>query len=710
MPYKWPEKRQIIGTKVPRLDGAQKATGKAKYSFDRNLPGLLHGKILRSPHAHCRVLELDLSAAEKMPGVKASWVVKGPLVKDAQGKVLNELHYQGDEICALAAETEEQARDAIRAIKAKYEVLPHVANELQGLPNSKPGAEQAAGNVEDALKNSAAVVEGFYGCHVITHVCWESHGLVAHWKADDELLVYASTQAVVGTASALKQRFGANVKVTCETPYMGGGFGSKFGPDIQGFIAAELAKKAKRPVKLMLERDEEHMAGGNRPSAFAKVKAGAGADGKFAAFDAEDYGSGGNSSDGNFPLPYVWAPAARRRRHTDVYVNSGNKRALRAPGHPQGSTVTDQVMDDLAVKLGKDPVEFRLANLPTGGAFTVISPIYKTELELGAKRIGWKEKYHPPGDKTPGPIKRGLGCAVNTWGGAAGGAQANCVVAADGSVEVSIGSQDLGTGTATLVPLVAAEILGLQISDVKGRIGVSTYPPAGGSGGSTSCGGVSLAVAVACYKALEELYKKVAPQLGAQPADLEAEDGKISVKGGGKSIGWKQACALIGQQPISVNANKDEGAGMSAAGVGGAQFAEVAVDVETGLVRLVKVVAVADCGLVMNRLLCESQVYGGVIGGINAALFEERRLDPKTGLWLNPDCEWYKLAGHSDLPEIDVQLLDYPERGVIGIGEPPYIPTAAAIANAVANAIGVRVGVTPITPRRVLDALAKAGK
>ncbi|MBI3854379.1 MAG: xanthine dehydrogenase family protein molybdopterin-binding subunit [Planctomycetes bacterium] len=717
MPYSWPAKRTLLGTGVPRLDGALKVNGKAKYSFDRNLPGMLHAKVLRSPHAHCKVLEIDLKPAEAMPGVKAVHVIKG---------AGSELRYAGDEIAALAAETEEQARDAVRAIKVKYEVLPFEWSEELGFKKGgTPKTDQTTDadgkpNVEPALAKADAVIEGTYSAPVITHVCLESHGLVAWWKADDELVVYASTQAVGKTAGDLKGdalfKGIPNLKVTCETPFMGGGFGSKFGPDIQGVVAAQLARLAKRPVKLMLERDEEHWAGGNRPSAFAKVKAGATKDGKLTAFDAVSYGTGGHTGGAIFPLPYIYAPETRRRVHTDVAVNAGDRRALRAPGHPQGCIVTEQVMDDLADKLGLDPIEFRIKNIPDQGLFKTLKPIYVKELALGAERIGWKKDRHPRGDKTPGPIKRGFGCAINTWGGGAGQAQATCTIHPDGSVEAAIGTQDLGTGTTTLVPMVAAEILGLQVKDVTGKIGSSIYPPAGGSGGSTSCGGVSVAVGIASMNALAALFEKAAPKIDSKPADLQATGGRI-VSSNGKSLSWKQACATLGQQPVVGNGDRKDGdtkdaqgkvvATMSSQGVGGAQFADVSVDIETGEVRVNKIVAVADCGMVMNRLLCESQVFGGVIGALNSALFEERRLDPKTGLMLNPDLEWYKLAGHTDIPDIEVHLLDYPERGVIGIGEPPYIPGAAAIANAVTNAVGVRVGDLPFTPRLILDALAK---
>jgi xanthine dehydrogenase YagR molybdenum-binding subunit len=698
----WPEKRNIIGTNVPRLDGATKVSGKAKYSFDKNLPGLLHAKILRSPHAHAKVVKLDLEPATKMNGVLAVEVIKG---ED------RELFYAGDEIAAVAAESEEIARDAVRAIRVEYEVLPHIASEEDGMKAgaAKPPTENQKGDVEKALEGAAFKIEGFYGAAVQTHVCLETHGLVAHWETPNRLVVYASTQAVHVTAGGLRGQFAdvANLEVVCRTPYMGGGFGSKFGPDVQGIVAAKLARTAGRPVKLMLERDEEHVAGGNRPSAYAKVKAGVDQNGKLVAFDAESYGTGGHSRGAGFPLPYIYEPENHRRRHTDVPVNAGEARAMRAPGHPQGCLVMEGVLDDLAEAMGKDPVEFRVDNLPThSGTFRTLKPIYERQLRLGAERIGWKENYHRRGDKSKGLLKRGLGCALGTWSGRAGDAQATCTIHGDGRVEVKCGSQDLGTGTTTLVPLVAAEILGLKVGDVQGFIGSSEYPPAGGSGGSTSCGGVSVAVAVACTKALELLFEKVAPHLNVQVSDLEASGGRVQAKGqAAKGLSWKQACALVGAQTLQASADKNEAQNMYSQGVGGAQFAAVTVDVETGIVTVDKVVAVADCGLVMNRLLCESQVYGGVIGGINYALFEDRRLDRATARQVNPDMEFYRLLRHSELPEIEVHLLDYPERGVIGIGEPPTIPTAAAIANAVANAIGVGAPTLPLTANKVLAAL-----
>jgi len=697
---KWPEERKIVGTSVRRVDGPLKVSGQAKYSFDMNLPGMLHARMLRSPLAHCKIVSIDTGPAEGMEGVKAVHLVRKPG---------DELRYAGDGIAAVAAVTEAIAQDAVRAIQVKLQPLAPVGSEEDGLKLGPPVAQtgrvdERGKNPDEAFKDAAAVVEGTYGANVITHVCLESHGLVAQWNGD-ELTVWCSTQGVGAVKDQLARHF--NKPVTCIAKFMGGGFGSKFAPDVWGIAACEMAKNANAPVKLMLDRAEEHNSGGNRPSGFGTVKIACDKEAKLLAVDAKTWGTGGNSSDANFPFPYVYNVPNRRRVQTNISVNSGNQRAMRAPGHPQGCLLMEAAMDDLCHKLDPklDPVEFRLRNLPEG----VRQAIWAHELKLGAARIGWSENWHPRGDTAAGPIKRGLGCAIGQWRGAAGGSQASVAISADGKVEVRCGTQDLGTGTTTIVPMLAAEVLGLRVDQIDSQIGSSALPPSGASGGSTTIGGISASVTTAATKARDELFKVVAGELGVKPEELVASDGRVHAPGDPeKGFTWRQACARIGAgKTISVSADRDQGADLVSADAAGGQFADVSVDVETGAIHLNKIVAVHDCGLVVNRLLCESQVYGGVIMGLNYALHEERRLDRRTALPLNADLENYRLASASDIPEIEMHLLDYPERGVIGIGEPATIPTAAAIANAVANAIGVRVPFIPMTPARVLEALEK---
>ena len=283
----------------------------------------------------------------------------------------------------------------------------------------------------------------------------------------------------------------------------------------------------------------------------------------------------------------------------------------------------------------------------------------------------------------------GVGCAGATWGGGGRGTQADVQINPDGSVEVRCGTQDLGTGTRTLVAVVAAEVFGLKPEQVTAKIGDTRFPPSGGSGGSTTAASVCPAIFDACTNALQDLQKKT---------------GIADARGSN----WSAACRKLGVNPLTSHGQWQEG--LSSSGVGGVQFAEVEVDTETGFVKVRKILCVQDCGLVVDKLTCETQINGGIIMGLGYALYEERVMDSATGVVLNPNFETYKVPNFADVPEIQVILMDMPERGVIGVGEPATIPTAGAIANAVANAIGVRVSSLPITPARVLAALGKVKK
>jgi xanthine dehydrogenase YagR molybdenum-binding subunit len=275
---------------------------------------------------------------------------------------------------------------------------------------------------------------------------------------------------------------------------------------------------------------------------------------------------------------------------------------------------------------------------------------------------------------------------------------------------VQCSTQDLGTGERTVLAIVTAEILGLEPKQITTHIGESEYGRSTGSGGSTTCPGTAPAALIAATAARDDLLQKIAGRLGAKAEDLVIEPGKILDKANQKSWDWKAACAKLGMNTAQGRGNHPGNPNpLSNQGVGGVQIAEVQVDTETGLVRVKRIVAVQDCGMVVNKQGCESQVAGGVIMGLNPALFEERIMDRQTGRQVNPDMEFYKLGGIEDMPEIIVHMHDMPERGVIGIGEPPTISTTAAIGNAIFNAIGVRVPFAPFTPDRVLEALSKKG-
>ncbi len=313
-------------------------------------------------------------------------------------------------------------------------------------------------------------------------------------------------------------------------------------------------------------------------------------------------------------------------------------------------------------------------------------------------------------------MKRGLGLSIHTWGGRGHNSDQDLSIHPDGSVDLKVASQDLGTGTRTIIAMVVADTLGIPLEQVTVHIGDNRYPPSGGSGGSTTVGGVSSAARRAAVDARDLLFEKVAPSLKAKPEELEVANGVVRVKADqSRSLSWKDACAKVGAVPLTVrgkNPDKSKLPDLTNSGVSGVQMADVSVDIETGIVRVNKMVAVQDCGYVIDLTTAESQVKGALIMGISYALYEEKILDPVTGRVLNPNLEFYRLAGLNDVGELVVHMMTgkgYDERGVIGLAEPPVVSPGAAISNAVANAIGVRVPFLPLTPARVLDALEKGG-
>jgi len=782
--YGWPaeEQRTLIGKRISRVDGPDKVSGRAKYTYDLHRPGMLYGKVVRCPHAHAKVVSVDTSAAEKMPGVKGVFIIQ-----DAG----SEIHWASDDIAVVAAIDEPTAADAARAIKVEYQPLPHFVDDFtqpqnvaestgpltqrdlgqmfnsdvpddqviaavkkRGLafklspelekrlkdnevsddvikvlqaapvkepqPNNSPfkkETEQVKGDPDAAFKEAEVVSEGVYGCPVITHCCLESHGSIAEWTDSDHLFSHISTQNVSGLAGQYAQALKipeANVHV--HQDHVGGGFGSKFGIDRWGAYTAQVSKKAGgKPVRVMLERDAELILAGCRPSAFAKVKVGAKKDGTLTAWQSDSWGTGGPGGGGAPPMPYVVNIPNQRKQHTAIATNIGPARAWRAPNHPQGCLITMSAIEDCAAKIGMDPLQLMLKNI----ALTAPSEdtyhradTYRDELMIAADLIGWKQNWHPRRQGS-GTTKRGLGLAIHTWGGR--GHESNCslTIYPTGSVEIQMGTQDLGVGTRTAILIVAGDTLGLALNQMELKIGDNQYPKSGGSGGSTTIGGVSSSTRRAAIDAREQLFAKVASALNAQPGDLEAVGGSIRVKSApSRSLSWKDACARLGTQPIQA-LGKNPGPGdLISSGVGGAVMADVSVDTETGVVKMNKMVCVQDCGLIISMKTAESQVYGAMIMGIATTLYEEKIMDNNLGHMLNPNMDFYRLAGYGDVGELVVHMMTgkgYDERGPIGLGEPPTVGPMAAIGNAVANAIGVRVPFLPITPDRVVNALNPKG-
>jgi len=729
-PWDPSKKFSILGTRVPRLDGKAKASGEARYSIDVRLPGMLYARILRSPYAAATVKSIDLVPARTMPGVKAALVLTEPGER---------IRFAGQEVAAIAADSPDRVDDALRAIVVAYEPRPFVVGiEAAEKPNAplvfdgKAESKASAGDVEERAKGLArkgnvlgprpsgkgdveagfresdVVVEATYYTQVQLHTALETHGLVAQWEGDN-LNVWSSTQGIFGVRDDLAEAFKIPAsRIRVITEYMGGGFGAKFGPRIEGIAAAKLAREAGAPVKLFLDRKEEQTATGNRPSSVQWIKAGATKDGKLKALHLIVHGTGGtNGGTGTSgPAKNIYDCPNLKIEEYDVFTNAGPSAAFRAPGHPQGAFALEATMDALARKLGMDPLEFRMKNDP--------SEVRREEFRIGAEKINWTTRDGRRATKDPA-IVRGVGVGAALWYNTGGpGPRATVTLNRDGSAEVEHGVQDLGTGSRTMVAIVAAEELGLPLEKVSVRIGDSRMPFGPASGGSKTTPCSAPTIRRAAHQAKRGLAAAAAKEWKI-PAESVAVDGGFVTASGdpAKRLSWIEACKLLPPSGVAVTADRAENnEGAWKRFVAGAQFAEVEVDTETGKVRVERVVAVHDCGLAVNALTTESQIQGGIIQGLSYALFEDRVLDPASGRLLNPNVEEYKIAGSLDCPDIETVLVPVWE-GVnntqsTGIGEPATVPTAAAIANAVSHAIGAPITRLPITPEVVLAAVDAA--
>jgi xanthine dehydrogenase YagR molybdenum-binding subunit len=742
------EKLAAIGKPTPRIDGRLKVTGAARYTADVRLPGMLFARIVRSTQPHARIRAIDTSAAERMPGVRAVHVVDhllgGAHLRDP-GKELPSsfpvVRYVGQPIAAVAATTQAAADEAARRVRVEYEPLPFVVDleearkpgaplvfpaeaeqggsagggggasgvsqtgNVRGPNRSGPHGSKGVGDVEKGLAEADVVVDATYRTQVQTHSAMEPHGLVADWGADT-LTVYASTQGTSTVRDELAEVLGLpKAKIRVITEFMGGGFGAKFGAGNYGVLAARLSQKAKAPVRLVLDRREEHESVGNRPSCVARLRVGAKKDGTLTAIHFSSYGTAGTGTGAGaggpaknlYPCPNVLV------EESDVFTNAGPAAAFRAPGHPQGAFGLEQTIDELAHNLGMDPLALRdRIDVDDPDEVWSSAGARRVERRIGAEKAAWASRHPPGADR--GPVKRGIGVAQAIWYRFVNLDSACEVrIGRDGSVEVLSAVQDIGGGIRTVLAQVVAEELGIRPQDVTVRIGDTSFPPGPPSGGSVTTGSISPAVRNAAFRAKQEMVRAA----GAAQTTL------------GNEGDFRRVAARMRVEQVSASAVRgdDYGGfggggkrrGMGIGGYGGVQFAEVAVDVETGVVKVERVVAVHDCGRPINPLAVESQIHGGVIQGLSYALYENRVLDRKSGWMLNANFETYKIAGAREIPRIEVHLIEeYRARSSTdagGIGEPSTVATAAAVANAIYNATGVRVRELPMTPERVLAAL-----
>jgi xanthine dehydrogenase YagR molybdenum-binding subunit len=661
------------------------------------------------------------------------------------------VRFAGQPIAGVAATSQAAANEAAKLVKIDYEALPFVttveearqpnaplvypaAAEMGGSAGGGGGAKNVPqngnvrgpalgprgaeqGSTQKGFSEADIVVEGNYKTQVQTHSPLETHGVVADWKPE-LLTVYASTQGTSTVRDELAEVFDIpKSRVRVITEFMGGGFGAKFGAGNFGVVAAVLSKQTGAPVKLMLDRKEEHLSVGNRPDARMSLKVGAKRDGSLTALHLVSYGTAGVGTGAGTagPTQNMYKCDNVLTEEYDVFTNAGPGAAMRAPGHPQGCFALEQAIDELAEKLNMDPLNLRDK--------IDESPARREERRIGAQMANWSARHKAGTDS--GPVKRGLGVAQSVWYRFTDlDSSAEVRIARDGSVEILSGVQDIGGGIRTVLAQVVAEELGLRPQDVTVRIGDTNFPQGPASGGSTTTNSITPAVRNAAYKARVKLAQQVAAVLRSDPADIVLGQGKVFNKDSpGNALTFRQAAGRMKTDGISGRADRTDDYTSDSEGsenkpksrritYGGVQFAQVAVDTETGIVKVEKVWAVHDCGRPMNPMFLESQINGGILQGISYALYEDRVLDHNSGIMLNPNLEQYKILGSRETPEIAVHVIeDYlalSSTDAGGIGEPAKIPTAAAVANAFYNATEVRIRELPMKPAAVLAALSQS--
>ena len=718
----WPDDADlsIVGKPATRQDGPVRASGAARYTVDVALPGMLHARVLRAPTARSRVTGLDLDAARATPGVRAVLGPEGLFTMKGARVLTAEPSWAGEPIAALAADTPEAAAAGIAALAPDYEMLPPLDTEggLDQQRFTEEPPETVRGDPDGALASAEVKIE--LTCETPAHVQTplEPHAAVARWDGD-ELTAWVSTQGIFDARRELARRFGLQpeqVRVLAE--YIGGGFGGKQGAGTEALLAAELARAAGRPVRLALDRHEDQVVGGRRAATRQTVTLGARSDGTLTAIELAavvEMGAGGMVFPVREPALSLYACPNVRTMTFPVKTSLRAQNAFRAPGVVEGVTVLEQAIDELALKLGLDPLELRRLNHVDRDQASGLPYSSKRLLacyDRAAELADWGSRS-ALGEEQPDGLLRGMGCATQIWWGGGGPpAHATVRIDADGRALVTTGIQDIGTGTLTTARIVAAEELGLPLDRVVARggdTGPNLYAPV--SGGSMTTPAVMPAVRSAAGKARKTLLGLAAEVLEIAADDLTLRDGRFRSSDGTLDVDVTEVTDKLGNATIDGSGTRGPNPDGFRVNTFGCQIAQVAVDTGTGVVRVERIVAVHDVGRIVNPLTAASQVEGGVIQGLGYALSEELHVDPTTGTPVNGHLDDYKVPTIADIPEIVVDFVDLadenlPNVGAKGLGEPPIVPTAAAIANAFAHATGRRAAALPLTPARVLETLA----
>jgi xanthine dehydrogenase YagR molybdenum-binding subunit len=729
---------EIIGKPIDRVDGHLKVTGAAKYAAEFNLPNIVHAVLVQSTIAAGSIAGFDLAEAQGMPGVLAiitpdnatklanpkAGPAKGPLLQD------KEILFNGQHVAVVVAETFEQANAAAAGVRVRYntgeattvmDAALQQAYPPKQFRNGERPPDTSRGNPDATFSGSAARVDETYITPMEHHNPMEPHATVAQWDGD-HLTVWTATQGISPTQSTLAGQFGidkANVHVIC--PFVGGGFGCKGNTWPPASLAAMAARQVNRPVKLVVTRSQMFTSNGYRPRTVQRLKFAADADGRLVSMRHDGISQMSQPVLGEFSEPVglatemLYACANVAVTHRVVATNASLPTYMRAPGEASGVFALESAMDELAVALKIDPIEFRLRNyaeIDPHENKPFASKVLRECYRQGAEAFGWSRRSAEPRSMRDGNTLIGWGFATSTYPTNQMPAHVRARINDDGSVLVQCGTQDLGTGTYTVMTQVAAETLGVPVDHVRFELGDSNLPPAGVSGGSSTVPSVSPTVAAACEAVRDKLFDLALTDthIGSQGTNrsaLRLEDGAVVGPAGRMPI----ADLLRLHRQAYVEATASGGTGEAKKRYSlhafGAQFAEVRVDADLGEIRVSRLVGAFDCGRILNAKTAHSQLIGGMTYGVGMALLEETHTDAETGRIVNANIAEYLVPVNADIPDIQAIVVANEERnsnplGVKGIGELPMVGVAAAIANAVYHATGVRVRKVPIRIEDVL--------
>ncbi|MGH9511122.1 MAG: xanthine dehydrogenase family protein molybdopterin-binding subunit [Terriglobales bacterium] len=732
----------IVGEAITRVDGKLKVTGAAKYSAEFQVPNVAYGVMVLSTIPSGKIASMDVSRAQRVPGVIAvlnsSNALKLPQggkagVHPPAGRVLSllqddEVHYNRQPIALVVAESLYAGHYASSLIRVRYEPTAAKLDFMADINDSHPGhhgkdpGREDRGDMAAGMSQAEVTVDEIYTTPIETHVPMEPHATIAAWDGD-HLTLHDATQYVSGVQSTVAKTLGIpedNVRVIC--PFVGGGFGCKGSTWSHVLLAAMAAKQVNRPVKIALERPQMFGPVGARPQTYQHIVLGATRDGKLTATRHDVHCHTSVIEDFLEPSAVatriLYACPNLTTSHLVVPLNLGTPTFQRAPGEATGTYALEVAMDELAYKLNMDPLQLRLVNYAEEDPQSR-KPFSGKHLRecyaQGAEKFGWSRRNHEPRSMRDGNQLIGWGVATATYPGNRAPASALVRLQPDGRVTVASGTQDLGTGTYTIMTQVAADGLGISPDLIDVKLGDTNLPKAPVSGGSMSAASVTPAVKAAAAQARLKILTMASADLqspvhGAATEDLDFKDGKIFRKSSpDQSETFVAVLARNGNKPVEATAEAQsaEDAHRFSAHSFGAVFAEVSVDPDLGIVRVRKVVGVYDVGKLLNKKTGASQFIGGIVWGISLALFEDAVVDPHTGRIVNANLAEYHVPVNADIGEIDVSVIDIPDMnfnplGARGIGEIGITGVGGAVANAIYHATGKRIRELPITPDKLM--------